>query len=338
MMLKTLDVAIGLSFLYLLSTFVASAVVEFISNWQNWRGQMLHDAIRNMLSHSKLVTADDIYRNPLIAQLGRNDAAPSWLDFLEKRGWRPKINGKTVTFPSYIPAAHFSAAIIDALNHKAGGGHRDGAPPPTPDESVAIIKATLKQEARSNTEFGKDGLRAVLQTTLALRGDNIQAVQFALEKWFNDTMDRASGWYKRRSQSCLLLIGLVIAYGGNIDTIAVSLWLWQGDAARQAVVSAATDYVKSHPAPADASAKPDDAAKAQIAAIVDQVTVADQLVTSTQYPVGWAKWKWSIVWLLQYAAGGLISAIAISMGSPFWFDALQNLLKIRGSGPKPGTR
>src|ERR1700722_20003616 len=52
MMFKTLDVAIGISFLYLLTTLAASAIVEFISNWQNWRGQMLYAGIGNMLSNS----------------------------------------------------------------------------------------------------------------------------------------------------------------------------------------------------------------------------------------------------------------------------------------------
>jgi hypothetical protein len=36
--------------------------------------------------------------------------------------------------------------------------------------------------------------------------------------------------------------------------------------------------------------------------------------------------------------GCLVSAVAISMGSSFWFDALQSLIKIKGTGPKPVAR
>src|ERR1700720_1144812 len=101
---KTLDVAIGVTFLYLLLTFVASAIVELISTSRNWRARMLHDAIRNMLRWSGLVTIDDVYGSPLIVALSREVAAPSWLDLLQTFGLRPPGTG----LPSYIPAATFS--------------------------------------------------------------------------------------------------------------------------------------------------------------------------------------------------------------------------------------
>ena len=97
MPLKTVDVAIGIAFLYLLLTFVASALVEIVSTICNWRAQMLHDAIENMMCGSQLLCVEQIYDNPLIRTLGRNGAAKSWLDFTEGFGWRP--HGTTP--PSY---------------------------------------------------------------------------------------------------------------------------------------------------------------------------------------------------------------------------------------------
>ena len=35
--------------------------------------------------------------------------------------------------------------------------------------------------------------------------------------------------------------------------------------------------------------------------------------------------------------GWLITALAISLGSPFWFDILNKLVKVRGSGLIPGA-
>jgi hypothetical protein len=334
-MFKTLDIAIGIGFIYLLTTFVASAVVEFISNWLNWRGEMLHAGIGNMLAGSTLVNANDIYSDPLIVNLGRNDAAPSTLDFLEKRGWRPVIHGKHVTFPSYIPAASFSSAVLDALILKASAST---PAPVNPASMVAIIQTELGA-AKTKDGFKADALRAVIETTLAARGANMQAFQFALEKWFNDTMDRVSGWYKRRTQSCLLIIGLVLAFGCNIDTIGIGLWLWNGDAARQAVVSAAADYSKSHTLPPTVT---NDAGGKKVMAdavktMTQQVADADRQVTALQFPIGWPV-KFDVFWLLQYLVGSLLSAIAISMGSTFWFNALQSLINLRGAGPKPDAR
>jgi len=70
---------------------------------------------------------------------------------------------------------------------------------------------------------------------------------------------------------------------------------------------------------------------------ISETANIDHQLTSLQYPIGWPSIAIGRFWLVQYVAGALISAIAISMGSPFWFDALQNLLKIRGTGPKPET-
>src|SRR5262249_39234672 len=137
--------------LYLLLTLAASAIVEFLSNWRNWRAQMLFDAIRNMLSGAKLITVDDVYSNPLVAALARNDAAPSRLDFLERFGWRPIYGGKAQTMPSYIPAATFAGAILDEMRSKA-----TAARPSTaginldPAAALNLIKSALSTEREAS--------------------------------------------------------------------------------------------------------------------------------------------------------------------------------------------
>ncbi len=337
MQLKAIDVAIGVAFLYLLLTFGASAVVEIWSTARNWRALMLHDAIRNMLMQGSLVTVDNIYSNPLVLALCRNNAAASPVDLLERYGWRPSKGG---TPPSYIPATTFSAAILDTLLNKAGS-----AVDLSPDGAIEAIRGLLKarNECPSCTEaHHEDALQSILKTTLATQGASIQAVRFALEKWFTDTMDRTSGWYKRRTQSCLLVIGLVMAFCCNLNTIAVARWLWQGDAARQQAIAAASDYVKSNPLAQKSIPEVSDKAQdTTLAAIAPRIIGVEQQVNELQYPIGWRalslKGRWTS-WILEYLFGALITAIAISMGSTFWFDAVQNLLNIRGTGPKPSSR
>jgi hypothetical protein len=335
---KTVDVVIGLALLYLLVTFAASAFVEFLSTARNWRASMLHGAIGNMLENSLILCVNDIYRSPLIWTLSRGHAGKSWVDLLEGFGWQ--LPGK-VTPPSYIPAGTFSGAIIDHLIQE-----REGSFELSPDGTIEMLQDVLKKikqrEANPDQPHGTDdALRAILETTLATQGNSIPAVRFAIEKWFNDTMDRTSGWYKRRTQYCLLLIGLLIAFGLNIDTIGVVRWLWQGDAARQAAVSAANEYVHANPlAPsATTSAKDSQNEKPQnLDQFATRVVKLDQQIASLQYPIGWPAAQFGRLWFLQYIFGSLITAIAVSMGSTFWFDALQNLLKLRATGPKPGTR
>lgn len=329
-LLKSLDVAIGLIFLFLLVTFLASTLLEIISSIRNWRAEMLHGAISNMLP-GDLVSAADVYNDPQIAALGRDNAAPSWVDLFEKIGWARIVNGQREPQPAYIPAATFSAAVLQAL---APGQL-------TPAATVTAIQAVLTAPLPAGTTPG--ALRSVLATALATQGESVQSIKLAIEKWFNDTMDRATGWYKRRTQSTLLMIGLAMALLGNVDAIAVGLWLWRDDAARQAVVAAGTDYAKTIPAKVpstgDTKTNAEDLAK-KLQELGEQLIKTENKLASLQYPIGWPVPPDTIGvrWFLQYLVGCLIVAVAVSMGSSFWFDALQSMLKMRSTGPKPGTR
>jgi hypothetical protein len=42
-----------------------------------------------------------------------------------------------------------------------------------------------------------------------------------------------------------------------------------------------------------------------------------------------------VVYALLALPGWLITALAVSLGAPFWFDTLKTLINIRGAGPKP---
>jgi hypothetical protein len=340
--LKAVDVAVGVAFFYLLLTFGASAVLELIANTLNWRAQMLHDAIKNMLDKSFLVTVENIYGNPQVLALFRKDAAPSRIDLFERFGWHESQGG---TPPSYIPAATFSGAVLEGLMNKALSQKVVQSLDLSPPGAIKLINDLLNAPPPAGcvcaaTATKEDALRSLLETTLVTQGSSIQAVRFAIEKWFNDTMDRASGWYKRRTQACLLMIGVLLALGCNLNTIAVVRWLWQGDTARQAAVSAAADFVRKTPPTPE---KPGDKKSDGIVNTNDGVIAArildiDQQIGALHYPIGWYGFSGrgiSVFWVLSYIAGAIITGLAISMGSTFWFDAVQSLLKIRGAGPKP---
>ncbi len=69
-----------------------------------------------------------------------------------------------------------------------------------------------------------------------------------LEVWFNDQMNRVSGWYKRQAQWILFLLGLLMAIGFNIDTIDIANRLSKDKSARDKLVDLAMAYNKERPA------------------------------------------------------------------------------------------
>ena len=336
--LKAIDVGIGIAFCYLLLTFVAGAIVELLSALRNWRGRILRDAIENMLAGSRLVCLADIYDNPLIIGLGQNRIGKSLLHPRIWLGWERIDRGNTSQFrrlPSYIPAATFSAAVLEKLLDSARTIVL------SPDGAIEWLRSLICAERREDKQEGMhaglrqgDALRSILETTLVTQGASIQSVRFAIEKWFNDTMGRTSGWYKRRTQSYLLIFGLFIAFGADISSVSLAHWLWNGDAARQAVVSAASDYARNHPTQPKEVENNLSTSKDFASNIVSTEKLFD-----LGCPIGWnrlyLKERDVFFWVLEYVSGCIITALAVSMGSSFWFDALQSLIKIRGAGSKP---
>jgi hypothetical protein len=346
MPLKAIDVAIGMAFLYLLLTLVASAFVELVSTIRNWRGRMLADGLAKLLEDTT-VDPKDFYGSPFIRALARDPAGPSALllrrsDEEERRpSRRARRSWRKYPFlPSYIPPSAFSSALVSLLWQRC----IESSPKlqrTNPDETARAIGALLEhlQEAGA--------LQIVVETALATQGPSIQGVRLALERWYNDAMDRLTGDYKRLTQAWLVGIGVLGALAGDIDSVAVAKWLWTGDAARQAVVASATEFSKSHRLDAGAAKRVDQAQDAdrktvidqQLSAVVSDVSDASEALTRLQFPLGWhLPLAVGPMWLLQYLIGCLISGIAISAGSSFWFDALQTLVKIRGTGPRPNSR
>ena len=41
---------------------------------------------------------------------------------------------------------------------------------------------------------------------------------------------------------------------------------------------------------------------------------------------------------LTSAIGWMITAVSALFGAPFWFDTLQNLIRLKGSGPSPAEK
>jgi hypothetical protein len=70
-----------------------------------------------------------------------------------------------------------------------------------------------------------------------------------IEDWFNDSMDRVSGWYKRTSHAWLWIIGTALCLLVNADSISLANVFWNDQALRAATVAAATKYVQTPSAP-----------------------------------------------------------------------------------------
>jgi hypothetical protein len=311
--LETLDVVIGMIFVFLTLSLVCSAVNEIIEAWLNKRADYLKTGIKELLGNSGM--AKEIYDHPLIAGL-----------------FRGKYDVKGTYLPSYIPAENFANALIDIfLNFSNNSGTNNTSPPiVTSPPSASFSLDSLRNIIDANINDPKLGSAAkAIRALMDSAGNDAETVKKNVENWFNNSMDRVSGWYKRRTQVIILLLGLGVAVGVNADAITISNSLSHDKALRDSLVTAAQEYAKkdaSTPTPCAANA---DTAKCKLDAEIKEIK-------SLGLPIGW---NWGDPNLIPQSFGGLllkifgwlITAFAISLGAPFWFDLLNKFMVIRST-------
>jgi hypothetical protein len=209
--------------------------------------------------------------------------------------------------PSYIPGPVFATAFMDLV---AAGK--------TVAERTSNLAATLE-------DLGpRSELRATIEAHVAMAAGDLALLRQNVERWFDDAMDRVSGWYKRRTQLVILLIGAGLVVSLNIDSIAIGRAMAHNAVLRAALVAAADDVARRPPEEATAAApRTATALQAELAAL--------------SVPVGWPTGTGAAATLSAIVvklAGLLITTFAVALGAPFWFDLLSKLVNLRGAGPR----
>lgn len=314
-----LDVAIGLALIYLLLSLVASGVHEAAEAIVKSRAVELERGIRSLLDDPEgHGMARNLYEHPLVSSL-----YPGKYEVMEKR-----FRGQTL--PDYIPARSFAVALLDMTVRGTDVGPY-AAQQTHPDMSIASLRSSV---SRIPSVFVQ---RAVLSAIDAARGD-INRVQANLEEWFDTAMDRVSGQYKRRTQFWLFGIGLATTVILNVNSIAIADYLSHNAVAREALVSRAQQI------------RTDSTYQRLIAdpATIDRATAraAYEDLQSLKLPIGWDRQlpmppsmtgSDAFFFRLKQVFGLLITAFAIMLGAPFWFDLLNKFMVIR-STVKPAEK
>jgi hypothetical protein len=324
-----IDVAIGVIFLYLLLSLLCTSIREGIESVLKVRAAMLQEGLREMLQDptgNNLVKP--LYESPLIDCLFRGV-------YNAKENLKPNgVARLRSRLPTYIPAANFARALVDIMVR--GPSSSQAAAPPAaaavaPAAGPAAI--TIDSIRQKLTNPGDPVQRVVLQALDT--ATDLPTLYASLEQWFNNSMDRVSGWYKRQTQIILFLIGIVVTVAVNGNTITTANYLFSNKTARDQVVTLATQ------APGTGQEK-----------LQQEDTTRLRELVQIGLPIGWhwdsgAPWpEGSIVkrddWgkvMLASILGWLLTAFAISLGAPFWFDLLSKIVQVRSTmKPKPKAK
>jgi hypothetical protein len=295
-MIGLIQVVIGLVFLLLLLSLLVTTIMELISSMFALRGQNLEKAIRNML-------ATGLKEGELFQSFKSNALYKQLSNYRGNAKSRP---------PSYLSAENFQSILMDLILNGEDSG-----------------KLTQKIEELPNEE-----LKKVLKQLLNDAGYELEEFKTKMRTWFNDVMDRAAGWYKRNIQILVTFVGLVVAIVFNADTISLYQRLESNPEELKEIVSMAEAYAKKSDLGIQSGGTVEQQWEQVNNLINDEINQA-----KSPLGLGWHPEELQGMtpsdWVIK-ALGWIVTALAVSLGAPFWFDLLKKLVNIRSSGNQPG--
>jgi hypothetical protein len=287
---QLLEVTFGLVFVYLGLSIVSSGILEILASIFKLRATTLEQSIRNMLGETNGNLVSDFYAHPLIA----GTTPPGYK-------------------PSYISARMFAAALLDLIAPAQAGQPR----------TLESLRAAVSQipDAR---------LRATLLNIVDSAGGDVETARLKVAHWFDDTMARVTGWYKRLAQKIIFVAGLILCVAVNADTLMILKELWSDQALSSAIVAQAGQRVQST-SPAEYLNQ-----RSSLQQLVGDIRDVDQP------PIGWSRdpndiriWPGALGNQALKVLGILLTSFAVVLGAPFLFDILNKFINLRWSGAPP---
>ncbi len=233
------------------------------------------------------------------------------------------------------------------------------------DETANKIRAGVTALSITHPQL-KQTLYAILNgmpPSVTQKESEMELVRTNIEDWFNNSMNRLTGWYKRRCLITTLFLGILLAVTVNVDSINLVGRLWREPDLRIAILNNIESILtQNNTTTLD----------------VGQISNIEQQFTDISLPVGWLGSPVSLKsdqgtnlsgacslfpqqeneiyglfisgecypiinspqvtdltgWLIKLA-GIFISGIAASPGASFWFDMLKKIINVRLTGIKP---
>jgi hypothetical protein len=338
--ITALDVVIGLVFIYALYSLLITTIMEFVALIFQLRAKNLKRALIRIFDNEK--TYEDFVKTPVIQSLYSN-----------RFSWFFKVN----TFPSYINAETFTKALNYMLIYK-----KDDKKTEIDDKNTLLTKISTEI---NKDEFNDKESYKYLRYLLEISEGNLNKFVKSVEEWYNATMERCGGWFKKNMMFLTFGIAFLLTTLFNIDSIEIIKELSKDKEAREQYIQLAgqmlANPVITNPTPVydtnlekrllqDSSlfeANNKDSV-AFLNAVTDSVNShvfsiqkvlisrMDTLYATSQHAqqVFSFKRKGKVSWFFDSwlnLLGCLITALALSLGAPFWFDLLNKFMKLRTS-------
>ena len=312
------DVAIGLALVYLGASLFVTIINEYVGQLLQLRGRQLAGDLKTLIDDSGIQE--------------RLKASPAFQPFFETSGKWWQVFSKSVPLRSYVDPNVLARMLVGGLE--------------TEQQSITEALGKLQD---SNVK------KQLLALSKSVKGDVDRFVQ-EVSQWADRSLTMLGETYKRNIQILSFGLGILIAIAFNLDTITVAAHLYRDKDARAATSAAALELVR---------AMPQDSLRACLNAPEDKRATmigCEGLFSLKEgmrqregafgkLPIGWPNRSGQgichetvggaslrdVPSRLLLVLGWILTALAISLGASFWFDALNKLVNVRHGMKRPAV-
>jgi len=211
-----LETLIGLILVFALLSLLVSSLAEVVNSYFNERGVQLYRNISRLFEDNININFGQLlYSHPMITNL------------------RKDVN----SLPQYISDAMFSQVLIEVVGNTA----REYAFNDT-KQRIALVETAADPFMRFQqgvANMHHTSLKLMLQQMVEIAistsdkpYEQLSKLETQIQQWYNDQMDRASGWFKTLMRKRLTWIALFVALMLNVDSITVFITIYKNPVLR----------------------------------------------------------------------------------------------------------
>jgi len=316
---RILDLIIGMAFVYFLLSLICVALQEIKARWRNERSKNLKKWIYDTFQSEggKNELGKKLWDNIIIDGLTQEDKAAS-----------------------YIPKEVFVSALFDEIHYNSDdkeerkkGGIGDNGSTKEPYDFNSI------RESIETSTLLPNRIKRVLRQIHSESYGNLESFKERLERWFENAMDRNAGTFKKNAQVSVLIFSLIVTVTLNVDSITLIRYFYDNPAETVKVADAAEKMINDPKTKQVLGSMKSKSVDSLFRSVNTNIAELKRL----KLPMGWDGFTWNDFlcstrgWQSISILGWLITAIAVSLGAPFWYDTLNKLVDLRSAGKKPTT-
>jgi hypothetical protein len=342
-----LDLVAGMVFIYFLLSIMCSSAVEMILTGGKYRAKMLENWLMKIFK---------VYVAPAGAAAGA--PAVKLGELIMDHHTVTALSGDKAS-TAYMAPANFTSALLDKVSFYA---NPNSVPTDIKDFITALKTTTCLdddlQRVFLSYAYEAQATFAALPATNRVASE-VDLFRAKIETWFDTNMERVGGQLKTSyTRPITFIVAALTALLLNADSVAIAKYLYNNPEARTKIAANAYEAAHNpqykawsdHLAQPKQETKKDSAATAEtyqqindsLAAQWKQISTARAALEDNSIPLGWNRNECRnssslFVFILTKSIGLFATFFAIIMGAPFWFDILNKISNLRGTGKKPAT-